>query len=392
LISFALAKDWVFRPIFQDIPLYPYALIALIIVAARPVFDIYQKILRARQEALRYALQNFTKFATRTLIILILVILFHQGASGVLMGYAIAGVAFFFISGLILQRSYGLRWNPSILKECFSYSLPLIPNKIAGLFQDPINKVLINLLKSTSATGLFHVGSQVGSLVTLTIQSVNEAYLPWCFEQLENYNDAGKRRVVRISKTLLIMFSTFALISTLFCMEIFDLVAYGNFSQAWIVFPFFAFWAVFNFVKNVWLLPLQYNKRGVKYAPIATYVNLLSTVIMSVILIPLVGIIGAGVSILISRICSSFVMMYFSKRIQNIGHLAWEIYTFPIGMFILSTVVFLPFPQLFYVKLTLGICASLFAYWFIRDDISLIYKLLMARRRPEQEDIVEAIK
>ena len=158
------------------------------------------------------------------------------------------------------------------------------------------------------------------------------------------------------------------------------------------MFPFFAFWAVFNFVKNVWLLPLQYNKRGVKYAPIATYVNLLSTVIMSVILIPLVGIIGAGVSILISRICSSFVMMYFSKRIENIGHIAWEIYTFPIGMFILSTVVFLPFPQLFYVKLTLGICASLFAYWFIRDDISLIYKLLMARRRPEQEDIVEAIK
>ncbi|MCK5706707.1 MAG: oligosaccharide flippase family protein [Candidatus Aureabacteria bacterium] len=378
---FVSTAKWIISPFLKGIEIYPYFYLGIIIVATTPMFTIHQNILKAQQNGLRFATQNLSRYTMQLLLILLFVVVYKTGALGVLGARAITGMVFYVFSLVILTKNYGLHFNKPILKETMSYSIPLIPNKIALFVSLAINTVVINSYKSTSDVGIFHVGSQFAMIILVFIQSIATACLPWCFDQLENHGMDGKKKIIRIFNMLLIMFSTFALITSLFMEEIIKFVVSESFGTAWIVYSFLTFTYVFHIIKNVWLVPLLYNKKGTKFIPISTYVNVILILIFSLLLIPRYGIIGAGISTLLARFISSFVMMYFSRKVEDIGYIPIKVYTYPLIMFVLSNIIFIPIPYLFIVKLLLSISAALIAYKIIGSDLALIYNILFNKNR-----------
>ncbi len=376
-IFFAFTSEWILAPFLSGVSIYPYVYLALLIVASEQIFSMHQKILQAMQNAFRFAIQNLTRFVLKLTLIITFVVIFKFGAEGVLGASAITGVVFFIFSSAILIKNYGLKWNKPILKECFAYSLPLIPNRFAAIAIMSVNKLFVNSLKSTADAGIFHLATQIGYILTMLTDSIQRAYLPWCYDQLENHGMKGRAKIVHASKVIIIFLSTIALLISLFCKEIITLIAFGDFKRAWVVVPFFVFTSIFHMVKNIWLVPLLYNKRGTRYAPISTYTYLGLMVTFSLVLIPKLGFVGAGISSLLARFISTFVMMYFSKKMENIGYTAWKVYIYPLIMLALASIVYLSIPLLFIIKFALSFSVLGIVWWFSREDINLIYRILI---------------
>lgn len=381
LIFFVFTSRWIISPFLKGIAIYPYFYLGLIIAATTPMFTIHQQILKAQQNGLRFAVQNLSRYILQLLLVIIFVVVYKFSTVGVLGARAVTGIVFFIFSSVILINNFGLCFNKPIFKETMTYCLPLIPNKIALFISLAISSIVINLYKSTSDVGIFHVGSRFALIILTFIQSVHAACLPWYYEQLENHGIDGRKKIIRVSNMLLILFSTFALISSLFMKECITFIVHKDFKIAWVVYSFLAFAYVFHMVKNIWLIPLLYNKKGTKFAPICTYTKLTLLLLFSLLLIPRYGIIGAGISTLLATLISSFVMMYFSIKVEDIGYLPKKVYAYPLVMFLLSNIIFLSIPNLFIIKIVLSIFAIYIAYRLIGQDLNLIFNILFRKSK-----------
>ncbi len=372
-------------PFVGEVEAFPCVYLGLITVASQPLFVMLQRILKAQQCAIRYAVHNVARFLIQTGFVLAGVVWLGLGAAGILGASALTGALFWIYALVILVRRYGVCIDKGLLRECSAYSLPLVPNRFSAVASASLNHLLVNSLKSAADVGILHVATQFGSVLKLLVQSSHEAYLPWCFDQLEHHGLAGRARIIRVSKQMLIGFSTVAFVASLFCREAISIIVAGRFVVAWQVFPLLAFAWVFHLVKNVWLVPLLYNKSATKYAPACTYTNLLLMVGLSVVLIPRYGFVGAGISTLSARLLSSLVMMHFSRLKEPLGYRLIDVYLWPLLLFAAALVCFVPLPHALAVKALLAVVACLVCYRFLHTDVVWVVRVLSGRSSEDGE-------
>jgi O-antigen/teichoic acid export membrane protein len=388
LISFLLIysiRDFL-APIFlKGIPTDPFVLLGLLYVSTTPVVTIFMHILRAQQKGFTYAFVSFSKFLMQFGLVILVLVALHKGPAEVLGVRVLTNVTFFIIALIFLISRYGLRYDRQQMKGAFKYSLPLIPNKLSGICANSLNILMVNAMKSTSEAGIFNMGMQIGSVPKLLIESLHNAYLPWCYEQLEDFGKKGRERIVRASRVILIGFSLLAFVLAFFITDLFKVITIGEFYKAHKIIPFVAFYSIFNMVKNIWLVPLLYYEKGTKYAPVATYANLGFEVALSLLLIPFFGIIGAAIALLAAKIIASFIMMFFSLKFENVGHNSFYIYGIPTLFFALSFLSYVPILNWFVFKLLISLLIFGSSYLFIRKDLGNVKDIFKRKGKEKKE-------
>ena len=379
LFVFIFLGNIFFEKFVKNIPIFPYYYVALIGVATRPLFEIYQGILIAQQNAYRYAIQHTIKFIILVSITIYLIVFLELNALGALLALAITEVIFFFFTISFIFRKYKLSIKKEILIDCLKYSFPLIPNRWTGFIPRFIDKLFINNLISTSTAGVYSLGTQIGSVVRITTEGFTKAYSPWFYANVKESAKESISKVISFSEKTVLIFSYGAAMISLIIEEIFKNFVPREFSAGWVIFHFVAFQAVFNLIKGYWMMPLKYEKSKVKLTPISTYFFAISTVVLCYILIINFGIIGAAIGPMLARLLSTFLMLFLSRFGYKIKFNVGKIYFFSLGFFLVGLGSFLKIPNILVIKLIIIIVSSVAVWIYTKNDIKrlineIIYK------------------
>lgn len=354
----------VFAPLIPGVPLYPYFYLALIPVALSPFYELQQRIWSAKQSGKDMVVLNAVTLFTRVAFALVLVIYFKAGAFGILAASAIASIITSGYAIVSLVRKNGLGFDKALFKECSSYSLPLIPNRFVGLANGFINNYIIGIFGSLAQVGLYSISNQFMTVLTLVDQSLTEAIRPWCYEKFSSQEQ--REREKPLEALVFVSFaSTYVVTSAaFFARPIVGLVLAPSYFELWKCVPIFLSVAVFNQIKNIWLMPLMYFKGGTKYAPIATYSYVAMNFAFALLLIPDHGFVGGALAMLISRALSSLVMMAFATKVFELPwrRIGARAYAYPLWGLAISCAVFLPPFQNMIASLLLFVANSLVAY------------------------------
>lgn len=374
VVVLAIASP-VLAPLMPGVPLYPYFYLALIPIALSPFYELQQRIWSAKQSGAAMVLLNALTLAIRVGFALVLVIHFEAGALGILMAGAVASAVTSGYAIVTLLRRNGVGFDRALFKECSAYSLPLIPNKFVGLANGFVNNYIIGLFGSLAQVGLYSISNQFMAVLTLIDQSVTEAIRPWCYEKFSS--DARAERDKPLDALIFVSFASTYLVTTvaLFSRPIVGLVLAPAYFELWKCVPLFLSVAVFNQVKNIWLMPLMYFEGGTRYAPIATYSYVAMNLVFALLLVPDLGFVGGALAMLLSRFLSSLVMMAFARRALDFP---WtrgiQAYAYPVwGLFVSSAVFLEPLQGL-------GASFLLFA-----GNSLVAYLVLVRFYRPSQE-------
>ena len=126
------------------------------------------------------------------------IILLDMQWRGLVLGHALALALYYPLSWVILKREDLIG---SIVKDyavdAFKYGAPLIPHVIAGVFIAMSDRVLLAKMVSLEAAGVYSASYQVGMAMFLVITSVNQAFMPWLFEQLADEDNCDKVAIVK---------------------------------------------------------------------------------------------------------------------------------------------------------------------------------------------------
>lgn len=108
--------------------------------------------------------------------------------------FALFGVLLLFKDGWIK-----FKLNKAYIKSALNFGVPLLPHALSGTIKAVVDRVFITSMVSLSATGLYSVGYQIGSIIGMLGESFNQAYVPWLYERLKRDKYEEKVMIVKFT-------------------------------------------------------------------------------------------------------------------------------------------------------------------------------------------------
>ena len=334
-------RKFILLPLVKNqIDFFPYIFLGLISMTLNPIYVIFQSTLQAKEESKTYGKNNLVYFVLNLSLSILFVVVFRMGAVGVLLALALTDIVFFVYTVIRFFPKISLKIKTSYLVEALKYSLPLLPHNLSGWAVSMIDRLFLGAISGLSVSGIYGTAAQFGNVINVLTAAVNQAYVPWFFSMMKD-KEKNEKNIINISEIIVIIYSFLAMGMSLFGPEIFIILAGPEYRSGWRSIPFLSFAFVFNGIYYFFVNPLFYNKRGVKFIAIGTFIGAIMNCILNYLLIPRFADVGAGLASLISTIISCTIVYYISIRIEKLNFNIIKMYSIAIIFFGVSLSAFL---------------------------------------------------
>lgn len=244
---------------------------------------------------------------------LILLIIFDLKVNGYIISLILATL----ISNLYLFSSMSgskrlNNFNPDIklAKDMVRFSMPIIPNSAMWWIINGSTRYFILFFVGETGNGLYAVANKIPTIISMFTNIFSQAWQLSSFEEF-NSND----RNIFYSKIFDIYSSSLFLISSailIIVKPLLDVIVSDSFFLSWRAVPFLILAVVYESFSS--FLGTNYTAaKTTKGSFYTSFVSGIISIITSILLIPLLGIVGASISSAISFM-GMFVIRYFDTR------------------------------------------------------------------------------
>lgn len=310
-----LFSDAICKAFFDGIPFYPIVLMTYVISVVVGLYTVYQDILKGMQLARKSVILSYIFFFLLLGLNLLTVVKFNMGATGVIFSTVIVHVVMVLIMFYDLRRHGLLEFciDRDILKELLKYSIPIIPHNLAFNVQIFATRVIINKVLSLTALGLYSLASQFGSIADVILSSVQSAFQPWFYGEMNKKNHETNIVVAKLTYSMIWLYGFFFIGLGLFSHEAVLIMSSTEYSTAWQYIPFIVFSIALKTPLYFLINFLYYDKSKTKYLFISTLIGCIFNLIFTVILVPLMGIVGSIIADIIALIVRFAFVEYIVK-------------------------------------------------------------------------------
>lgn len=314
-------QQWLVKPMVGDIDFYPYVFIGLLNVIVTPMYLLYQSYLQTKQNAAHYGLNSLLCFLLQVILIVLALAVFKLGVVGVLLAQLTTSVVFFIYVFIKFVLKQILILSKSTLKDCFKYSLPLLPHTLANWSNGTLDKLLVNGIRSQSDAGMYNLGQQYGSVMAFVANAINQAYVPWFYEKV-NEGKQGLHRIVQTADASICLVSIIAIAMSLFANEIFDImISNPAYDGVWRIVPCIVFAYVFQSIYFFFVNVLFLKDTQLIFT--ITITSIVVNIGLNLYLIPDYGYIGGAVACLLTYFTKSVMALIVSSMRNKVIRFHW---------------------------------------------------------------------
>lgn len=228
---------------------------------------------------------------------LVFVLWLRQGYEGRLWGQT-AAMGLFALIGLVSLARGGLvrllpRWE--YVRDALAFGVPLVPHAVGACLMGLADRFIINQKLGLAEAGIYMIAVQLGMGMTVLSDAFNKAFVPWLYAQLKLDGPEAKRRIVRGTWLYFLMALGLAALIALLSHWIVLFVAGAKYQGAAGALAWQALGQAFF---GMYLMVTNYIFYARRTRPLAL-VTLLSGgggLALTWLLVPLLGITGAGMS------------------------------------------------------------------------------------------------
>lgn len=246
-----------------------------------------------------------------TLFSILMVIFFSNKLNGRVMGYFIP-LTVIAIIVYIYNILKGKKISTKYWKYALKISFPLIWHLLAGYILSSSDRIMITKLISSDANALYSVTYTLSMFVSILWVSMNNAWSPWAYEQMnkKNYNELKIKSKPYTTFFLIIVYA-FMLITP----ELLLIMGGDYYIQAKYVMPPVMVGYIFQFIYSLYVNIEFYHKKQ-KNIAIGTIIAASINIILNLIFIPKFGYIVAAYTTLIGYLSLLIIHFFFVKKLN----------------------------------------------------------------------------
>lgn len=311
---------------------------------------IFAEYARAIGEVKKFAINGILITITTGTFNILFLIYVQLGVTGYFISMILANIIsivyLFFSTKVYRHFDFSLIEKP-VMKLLLIYAVPLIPNALMWWLINASSRYFIRYFIGVGANGLFAVASRIPSLITIVTQIFMQA---WQLSAIEEYESENKSKFY---STVFNYLSSFLLIGTSGIIVIlkpaFNLLFSTDYYEAWIVVPFLMLSAVFSSFSGFLGTNYIAAKQTKGVFKTSVYGGIIS-ITLNFVLISTLGIIGAGISSMLSFAAIWILRLYDTKKFidmqtnwalffANLSIIAIQIFILMIGLGVSTEII-----------------------------------------------------
>jgi len=305
--------------ILQSRSYKPFVQLAGLILFFDSIGNLPFIILRAEEKSVRFTLFRVLRFILEFGLNIVFVVVLRKGVIGILYANLAATIINLMVMSPILIRYFKPQINWALWKEMLRFGLPFLPNGIAYMAIETVDRFLVQEFLGKDAVGLYSPNYKFGTGLLMVVIAFRNAWQPFFLKISEQAN--AKQIYSRILTYWVIGGGLATLIGTYFIKDILT-HHYGN--SIYIMGP--AYWAgipiipiiflsYFFFGIYVVLTPGFYIEKKSDFMIIFTGTGAVFNVLANIILLPKLNIWGAAIATLISYFTMAATIYFISNKI-----------------------------------------------------------------------------
>lgn len=331
-----------------------YMLVILVLQSFQSLLSQFCRAIdKIRAFALNGIIQTFTMGVTNIYLLVYL----DLGIDGYLLSIVISNIA----SILYLAFSVRLhqyikieKLNKPLIKNMLIYSIPLIPNAFMWWLMNASNRFFVFYFVGAAGNGIFAVANKIPSLLTIFTTIFTQA---WQLSAIEEFDSEGKSSLYSNVFTYYSMFMFIGASGILMVLKIATgILVAPDYYVSWQVVPPLLLGVVFSSFSG--FLGTNYvAAKQTKGVFSSSVIGGVASVILNLLLIPLLGVSGAGISTMLSFMAIWLIRVYDTRKFVSMK-INWK--NIIGNLFILSLQTVILFLEL-NIWVELGIELGLFA-------------------------------
>jgi len=325
-----LTRDYI-SLIYKSIDFYPYFLISIFTVYIGIYGSMLRVLLQVIQKVKLFVMLGIVQFIISSLLILLFVVYFKEGAYGYLKGVLFGNLIMVPIFLKLLLPHINFKFNSVIIINTLKYSLPIVPAVLAGQIIDLSDRVFIENYFSSMDLGLYSLGYTIAGVVLVITAAFKKAYDPFFYKTANSNNREIAIKTLTNTNEVYYIITIFICFSiTLVSKEMIFWFFPKSYYIAYKIVPIISLAYAVSKISGLINLSFYQEKKTLKLMELSIYAAILN-VALNFILIPLYGYYGAAVATLIT-----FIFMFIIKF-----HLSKKCYFLPINLALLLFFIFL---------------------------------------------------
>lgn len=282
---------------------------------AHACIEIFLVLYQMRQRPLVYAAVRLTMMLFEAGCIIFLVLVFSWGLDGVLVALTVPPLIA--LSVLLLCRDTVLSHSITTridIQEALRFGLPVIGYQLGFLIVITADRLMVANILGLHDAGIFLIGVQIGMAIALLNGAINKAWVPWLFPKLIGLSSEGRAGIVRIEYWYFIFLFFAALcwsvIGSILLRLLFPVEYMPAEPVIWAISFGHALAGMYK-AKSAYLFFAERTRPLFLLAALVALIN----IALNLLLIPYMGMLGAGIATLLSYLFAFFMVWFLGHRV-----------------------------------------------------------------------------
>jgi O-antigen/teichoic acid export membrane protein len=294
--------------------------IVLLFMWIQSIFYITNNQLRYMFRAKAFALSNVGNTVLSTAASLVFIVWLDLGVAGAFLGQALGQLVFSMVSIYLARDCYRIVFDPALLRRMLVYSLPLVPGTLAFFVMQYVDRYILNEMRGLAEVGIYGMGARIASLVNLFLMGFQSAWYP---HVMAAFREPGApERFRRVFEVYVVVTVALLVLLSLFGHEILLLLTTPEFAQGYVVVPPLVLGAVMATIANYFSYGIQIAEKN-HYRMWLNLGALVFTVTMNLLLVPVLGALGAALANAGSFVLLALASLAVSQRFYRVPY-AWS--------------------------------------------------------------------
>lgn len=249
--------------------------------------------------------------------------LFNWGVKGVFAAGILASLTSLILLSAVIKESFVFRFDKTLFKQMFNFAWPFIPAGLASILVNVIDKPLLSHLTSLADVGVYQANFKIGIFMMLIVSMFDQAWRPFFIQEAKEPN--AKQTFAEIftwSFALLgwaflglSLLMPLIIQTNIFGLNLINRAYWGGLKIIpFVVGGYFFYGCYINFM----VAPVLTKKTTVLMK--ITLLGAAVSILVNILVVPHIGILGAGWAILASYFIMALSLYIFGQKNYKIDY------------------------------------------------------------------------
>jgi len=319
VVTLIILTSYFWMPHFLGVPAYPYSFLGFAPILLTELSLLGFAFFRQSLQAKKISLILIGSALLNIAISLYLVVDLEMGVLGKLWGNLGAAIFSFLavISYVWKKRLIQFVLHKALLKECLTYSIPLLPLAASNWINIFFDRLLIGKYENMDAVGIYSIAFHISMVLYFVGESIVQVIVPISMNGLETNKKATKEKLGDYTYYLWTFLLAGCLFAVLFSEPIIAYFLDASFLATHTLIPILCLAMVFQMIHRLYGQVIKFHKKTTIFT-IGAILSSGLNILLNLIFIPKYGYIAAAYTTLAVSVFYALFIIWQSNQIELI--------------------------------------------------------------------------